>query len=239
MKQKHTVITGGAQGIGKGIVGLFQNEGHEITIIDKQPLPEWVNKLEGVLYIQGDLADKHDLVSITEKFEKNQTHPVTCFIHNAGISSFTKLYNLTMDEWDEIMNTNVRAGVFLSKYFSYSMPVGGSIILISSTRAEMSEPGSEAYAASKGALRSLTHALAASLQNKKITVNSISPGWIHTGDVNDLRDFDHQQHFSKRVGHVNDIARACLFLSDPENQFINGEDLVIDGGMTRKMIYGH
>lgn len=99
----------------------------------------------------------------------------------------------------------------------------------------MSEPGSEAYAASKGGIIALTHALAASLAPYGIRVNSISPGWIETGDYGSLRERDHSQHFSGRVGRPSDIAAACVFLA--ENDFINGANLTIDGGMTRKMIY--
>lgn len=111
------------------------------------------------------------------------------------------------------------------------------MVNIASTRASMSEKNSEAYAASKGGLLALTHAMAVSYAEENITVNCISPGWIHTGDYEKLRDIDHSQHLSGRVGKPEDIARACLFLTQPENNFINGENLVIDGGMTRKMIY--
>lgn len=100
------------------------------------------------------------------------------------------------------------------------MHKGSSIINIASTRAKMSESGSEAYAAS-------------------IQVNAISPGWIQTENYQELREDDHSQHWSNRVGTPEDIARACLFLADVENDFINAENITIDGGMTRKMIYNH
>lgn len=108
---------------------------------------------------------------------------------------------------------------------------------IASTRVFMSEENSEAYAASKGGVIALTHALAASFASDQIQVNSISPGWIETGDVVNLRPVDHRQHWSGRVGTPKDIADACLFLTDPQNNFINGTNLIIDGGMTKKMIY--
>lgn len=101
----------------------------------------------------------------------------------------------------------------------------------------MSEPGSEGYAASKGGIYSLTHALALSLTEWHITVNSISPGWIQTHDYEQLRAEDHSQHPSGRVGKPEDIARMCVFLCQDENDFINGENITIDGGMTKKMIY--
>jgi NAD(P)-dependent dehydrogenase (short-subunit alcohol dehydrogenase family) len=101
----------------------------------------------------------------------------------------------------------------------------------------MSEPNSEAYAASKGGILALTHALAASFSDYHISVNAVLPGWIENGDYSSLRETDHEQHFSRRVGKPADIARACLFLTDPENDFVTGTRLVVDGGMTRKMIY--
>jgi hypothetical protein len=114
---------------------------------------------------------------------------------------------------------------------------GGSIVNIASTRAIMSEPASEAYAASKGGIVSLTHSLAASFSPDHIRVNCISPGWIETGDYSLLRETDHNQHFSGRVGKPEDIALACLYLTADGNDFINGINLIIDGGMTRKMIF--
>ena len=113
----------------------------------------------------------------------------------------------------------------------------GRIINIASTRYLQSEPGSECYAASKGGIVSLTHALALSFSDYNITVNSISPGWIQNEDYRLLKRSDHNQHPSGRVGRPSDIASACLFLAAPENDFINGQNIVIDGGMTKKMIY--
>jgi len=114
---------------------------------------------------------------------------------------------------------------------------GGRIINMASTRAIMSEPNSEAYAASKGGIVSITHSLAASLQPNGITVNCISPGWIQVDQSEELKETDHLQHWSNRVGKPEDIAKACIYLADPENNFINGQNIIIDGGMTRKMIY--
>ena len=114
---------------------------------------------------------------------------------------------------------------------------GGSIVNIASTRAFMSEPNAEAYAASKGGIIALTHALAASLSPYNITVNSISPGWIETGDYGALRDKDHSQHLSGRVGTPEDIARACMYLTQEGNNFVTGTNITVDGGMTKKMMY--
>lgn len=239
MKQKHALITGGAQGIGKELVQSFLQEGYRVTTVDRQKKPESLKGMSGLTYLQCDLASESELKRVIDILEESEGGTVDVFIHNAGLSTFGPFEDLTLNVWDEIMNTNVRSGVFLSQHVSKRMPYGGRILLISSTRAMMSEPGSEAYAASKGAIRSVTHALAASLQESGITVNSICPGWIHTGDRQDLRKADHDQHFSKRVGQPEDIAKMCLFLANKDSQFINGEDIVIDGGMTRKMIYEH
>ncbi|WP_096200679.1 SDR family oxidoreductase [Bacillus sp. FJAT-45350] len=165
---------------------------------------------------------------------------IDILINNAGVSRFKNVYELTVDDWDDVLNSNLR-GTFLcskeaAKYMKKNKS-GGSIVNISSTRATMSEKNSEAYAASKGGILSLTHALALSLSDNAIQVNAISPGWIETGDYNELSEIDHKQHPSQRVGKPEDIAPACLFLTNKQNNFITGENLVIDGGMTKKMIY--
>lgn len=111
---------------------------------------------------------------------------------------------------------------------------GGAIVSMASTRAQMSEPYTESYAASKGGIVALTHALACSFAPDHIRVNCISPGWIETGDYNALKELDHSQHFSGRVGRPEDIAKACFYLTDERNDFVTGIDLTVDGGMTKK-----
>jgi len=169
----------------------------------------------------------------------NEYKKIDILINNAGISKFIPLEEMTVNDWDEILNTNLRSIFITSREFvkhnrnkSY-----GRIINISSTRHLMSEPNTEAYSASKGGIVSITHALAITLSNHNITVNSISPGWIQNNDYDNLTEIDHNQHPSKRVGKPDDIGRLCLFLSDEKNDFINGENIIVDGGMTKKMIY--
>ncbi|MDR7072067.1 SDR family NAD(P)-dependent oxidoreductase [Fictibacillus barbaricus] len=244
--RRNVLITGAAQGIGKQIAIDFAKAGWIVSLVDVDQ-----NQLEKTLAevrivqpesiaIQCDVKNPDSIIkAVTETQDKLKG--IQCVINNAGISKWKSPYELSVEEWDEIIHTNLRS-VFLfsreaAKYMSCSD--GGTIINMTSTRAFMSEPDSEAYAATKGGIVALTHALAASLAKDKITVNSISPGWIHTGDYSKLRDIDHEQHLSKRVGKPSDISRACLFLADPENDFITGENMVIDGGMTRKMIYEH
>lgn len=165
---------------------------------------------------------------------------IDVLINNAGKSVFKSPFELATEEWDDIINTNLRS-VFLASReaarFMRNNKEGGAIINIASTRAIMSEPNSEAYAATKGGIVALTHALAASFSQYRITVNTISPGRIETGDYSKLRKEDHEQHFSMRVGKPDDIARACLYLTAKENNFATGINLIVDGGMTRKMIY--
>ncbi|PAM96137.1 oxidoreductase, partial [Flavobacterium sp. IR1] len=158
-----------------------------------------------------------------------QFERIDILINNAGVSSFKSPFDLDVSEWDDVIHTNLRSVFIFTKEAAKVMQQNkyGAIVNIASTRATMSEPNSEAYAASKGGIISLTHAFAASLQDSGIRVNAISPGWIHTGDAGELREVDHNQHFSKRVGVPEDIARACLFLTLKENSFITGENIVI------------
>lgn len=167
------------------------------------------------------------------------TGQIDVVINNAGIGHWVSLYELTVEDWDRVLNTNVRGCFLLSREAGKVMRDGhgGSIVNISSTRAHMSEPNSEAYAASKGGITALTHALAISMGPDDIRVNCISPGWIENGDYEALKPEDHKQHPAGRVGKPDDIARACMFLTSKDNSFITGAELVIDGGMTRKMIY--
>jgi NAD(P)-dependent dehydrogenase (short-subunit alcohol dehydrogenase family) len=240
------LITGAAQGIGKQIALDFTKEGWITSLIDvdhsqlEKTLDEVRENEPESIAIQCDVKNPEAIIkAVTETQDK--LGGINCVVNNAGISKWKSPYELSVEEWEEVIHTNLRS-VFLfsreaAKFMSQSG--GGKIINMASTRAFMSEPDSEAYAATKGGIVALTHALAASLAKDKITVNSISPGWIHTGDHSKLRDIDHEQHLSKRVGKPSDISRACLFLANPKNDFITGENIVIDGGMTRKMIYEH
>lgn len=242
--KKTVIVTGAANGIGRAIALTFADEGSTVIIADTdkkagEKLEKDLQKQNKIAYfIHTDVSDPASVEAMV-KSVNNRFGPVHILINNAGISEFKSIFELSVDEWDRIINTNLRGAFLSTRAVAGSMQEagGGSVINIASTRAIMSEPGSEAYAASKGGLLALTHSLAASLGESKITVNAVSPGWIHTGDYSALREKDHKQHLSQRVGKPEDIARACLFLCNPANSFITGENLVIDGGMTRKMIY--
>lgn len=242
-KNQVVLVTGAANGIGKEIATQYALKGATVVLTDieeeagREVEADLRGKGHEVSFIGADLSKEEDCLHLM-KVIKDKWNKLNILINNAGVSAFTPLFELETEEWDHIINTNLRSAFILSREGAKIMDeAGGSIINIASTRAIQSEPNSEAYAASKGGILALTHALSASLAKKGICVNSISPGWIQTDNYSALREMDHTQHFSGRVGKPSDIAKACLFLSDPENDFINGENLVIDGGMTRKMIY--
>jgi len=242
---KSVVITGAANGIGKGIALLYAQQEANVVIadIDHKAGTETAAQIKGqggeALFVPTDVRREADITRLMEVAFQTYSR-IDILINNAGKGLFKSPFDLTVEEWDDLLNTNLRS-VFLcsreaAKYMRQNKD-GGAIVNIASTRAIMSEPHSEAYAASKGGIVALTHALAASLSQDRITVNCISPGWIETGDYSALRPIDHEQHLSRRVGKPEDIARACLFLTAKENDFITGINLVVDGGMTRKMIY--
>ncbi len=239
------LVTGAANGIGKEIALQYASKGAKVVLTDKDREAgksveaDIVSMGKFALFIEADLSKEEDCLRVMEII-RSKWGKLNIIVNNAGISEFTPLFEMTTEKWDRIINTNLRSVFILSREGAKLMiGSGGSIINIASTRAIQSEPNSEGYAASKGGILALTHALSASLAIEGIRVNSISPGWIETSDYSALREIDHSQHFSGRVGKPLDVAKACLFLSDPENDFINGENLVIDGGMTRKMIYEH
>jgi NAD(P)-dependent dehydrogenase (short-subunit alcohol dehydrogenase family) len=241
---KVVIVTGAGKGIGKGIAEAYSSAGATVIIAEKNPetgalaeeeLKTLSRKAE---FIRTDVSSPDDIKELIARVASSYG-TIDILINNAGISALESPYTLSVEQWDDIINTNLR-GIFLcSREAAKVMREhgGGHIVNISSTRAVMSEPDSEAYAASKGGIVALTHALAASFARDHITVNCISPGWIETGNYDKLRKTDHEQHLSGRVGKPEDIAGACLYLTREGNEFINGANIIIDGGMTRKMIY--
>ena len=244
--EKTVIVTGASNGIGKGIATAFAEKDYNVLIadIDVENGNKLQKKLEeenySAAFIECDVSDSDSITGLIHEAVKVYGR-IDILINNAGLSEFTPPEELTVEKWDLILNTNLRSSFLLTKSAAEEMKKqdGGSVVNIASTRALMSEPNSEAYAASKGGLLALTHAMAMSYADYHINVNCISPGWIKTENYEELRDIDHKQHPSKRVGNPGDIARSCLFLTRPDNDFINGENIVIDGGMTRKMIYEH
>lgn len=239
---KSVVVTGGGRGIGKAISGLFAAKGYHVTICDRdetsgnETVKEIVALGGNALFYRSDISKPAEVEMLMDA-AVSYSGRLDILVNNAGFGIWCHPGSLTVEQWDSVLDTNLR-GAFLCAREAAKYMVkygGGSIINIASTRAMMSEPNSEAYAASKGGLLALTHAMAASYSKDNIRVNCISPGWIETGDYSELREVDHRQHFSGRVGKPSDIAEACLFLAN--NDYIDGENIIIDGGMTRKMIY--
>lgn len=241
---KVVIVTGSGRGIGRCIAATYAAQGAYVVIAEKYPaLGEATAAAirqdggEAVFY-PTDVSKPQDVERLIAQVD--ETHQrIDILINNAGIGITKSPYELTVEEWDLVLNTNLR-GVFLCSREAAKVmrrQKKGAIVNIASTRAFMSEANTEAYSASKGGIIAITHALAISLAPDGIRVNAISPGWIETGDYSKLRKIDHQQHPAGRVGVPEDIARACLFLTDDANDFITGTNLMVDGGMTRKMIY--
>ncbi|MDE5413392.1 SDR family NAD(P)-dependent oxidoreductase [Alkalihalobacterium chitinilyticum] len=245
LKKDVVIVTGAANGIGRAVARAYGENGCAVVLADmdevrgEQVASEWRAEGHDVCFVRTDVTQEKDIIHLVE-LTRSTYGTINVLINNAGISEFKPLLECSVDDWDRVMNTNVRSTFLCSKEASKVMREnegGGAIVNIASTRAIMSEPHSEAYAASKGGIVALTHALAASLSEYNITVNAVSPGWIETGNYSELREVDHQQHFAKRVGKPNDVAKACMYLTAADNDFVTGMNLIVDGGMTRKMIY--
>lgn len=243
-EDKVVLITGAGAGIGRALALAYAEQGALPVLVDKneEGLEQTGLLLQEAGYdslsLSADMSNPDNIIKMLRDLE-TIVGRLDIVINNAGFGIWKSPYDLSIDEWDSVVNTNLRGTFVCSREAAKLMRTtgGGAIVNISSTRAMMSEPNSEAYAASKGGILSLTHAMAVSLGPDHITVNAICPGWIETGDYSKLRPEDHEQHPSKRVGKPEDIARACLYLTDPQNDFVTGTHITIDGGMTRKMIY--
>ena len=220
---KVAVVTGGAQGIGKCICEEFRKSGAKVAIID----------IKENDYFAGDLADRHTLEIFAEKviaefgkvdFLINNAAPKMCGIEDASYEDF-----------ENALKVGVTAPFYLSKLFANHFADGASIVNISSSRDRMSQPQTESYTAAKGGISALTHALSVSLAGK-VRVNSISPGWIDTSFAQ-YDGADAIQQPSGRVGNPLDVSHMVLYLCSDMAGFITGENICVDGGMTRQMIY--
>lgn len=222
-QNKVVVITGGASGIGRCIAQMFQKEGAYVCVIDI---------CENDYFI-GDIGIKADLEAFVQKVIHDYGH-VDYIINNAK-PLFKGIDECSYEEFNYALQVGVTAPFYLVKLLKEYFNEDASIINISSSRDRMSQSQSESYTAAKGGIAALTHALAVSLQGKA-RVNSISPGWIDTQNKV-YEGADSQQHLVKRVGKVEDIAYMVLFLCSDQARFIDGENICIDGGMTKLMIY--
>ena len=249
---KVVIVTGSGQGIGNCIAIEYAKKRASVIIaeIDEEAGLEakaYIQSLGGdCVFIPTDIGNEESVKNmvnvVIERYGK-----IDILINNAAISTDTEhstLFTRAIKDFERVMRVNVTGTYMCSRYSAPYMPEGSSIINILSTRAFMSEPHTEPYSASKGAVATLTHSLANSLAHK-VRVNAISPGWIDVSQWKKKKDRkfitltekDHLQHLTGRVGVPEDVAKAALYLTSEAASFITGANLVVDGGMTVKMIY--
>ena len=235
------LVTGAAHGIGAGIAARLARDGWRVVGVDKTAfvppafVPPAFAPPGGITVVVADIADEAAVAALMTQVADVEGR-LDALVSNAGIMVRKPLRDLTLAEWSAVIATNLTATFLLARAAERMLRAShGSITTIASTRAHMSEPDTESYAASKGGLLALTHALAVSL-GPEIRVNVISPGWIDVG-TDPLRPEDHAQHPAGRVGRVEDVAAMAAWLAGPESGFVTGAEFIIDGGMTRKMIY--
>lgn len=222
-KNKVVVVTGGAHGIGQAIVEDFRKEGAVVEVIDKTP----------GTYFVGDISNKE----ILEAFSSDvlEKHSYIDFLIDNALLIMKGIDECSYEEFQYALSVGVTAPFYLTKLFKDSFNKGAVIVNISSSRDRMSQDNTESYTAAKGGIAALTHALMMSLRGH-VRVNSISPGWINTHG-NTYTGPDAYQQPTGRVGKPQDISSMVLFLCSPQASFINGENICIDGGMTKQMIY--
>lgn len=242
------VVTGGAAGIGRCIVEHFASQGDTVYFIDRSRTDtlaevERMRKQQcKVTGFVGDIAEKQTLEEFAALVLSEHPEGIHCLVNNACLMHGGILEGCDYEDFLYVQRVGVAAPYLLAKLFKDHFQGLGSIVNISSTRAFQSQPNTESYTAAKGGITALTHALAVSLAGVA-RVNSIAPGWIDTGSYHNdqytptYSQGDTAQHPSSRVGTPNDIVRAVEFLCDERNSFINGENITVDGGMSRLMVY--
>ena len=222
---RKAIITGGAGLVGTGLCAALLEQGWEVASFDLKP------GHEGARSITCDIADEASVAAALSELGWSE---LDVLVNNAGIASPDRgpLADLSLADWRKVTDSHLTGAFLMSRAAIPLLGDGSSIVNMVSTRAFMSEPNTEAYAASKGALVALTHAMAISL-GPKIRVNAVAPGWISDGKG--LSEEDHAQHPVGRVGRTDDIAGAVLYLAGAG--FVTGQVLTVDGGMTKKMVY--
>ncbi|MDD3650961.1 SDR family oxidoreductase [Immundisolibacter sp.] len=222
-KPKVAVVTGGAQGIGRAICDAFAGQGVAVCCIDVKDND----------YFVGDIADEAVLRAFAAKVIAD--HGAVDYLINNACLSRGGLDTCSYDDFNYVLRVGAAAPFLLTQLFMGHFNPAASIVNISSTRQSMSQPNTESYTAAKGAISALTHAMAITLAGTA-RVNSISPGWIDTRGGH-IEGPDARQHPAGRVGNPADIVNAVMFLCDPKSGFITGQNITVDGGMTRLMIY--
>jgi NAD(P)-dependent dehydrogenase (short-subunit alcohol dehydrogenase family) len=247
------LVTGAGRGIGRGVARWFLAEGAAVCLADRDKAAlddaaDEYRELGRLVTAPMDVSDEASVAAGVRRAVES-LGGLHIVVNNAGLSrpDSAPVEELAEADWRRVLDTNLTGPFLVSKHAVPHLrraPGGGSIINIASTRALQSEPNTEAYVASKGGLVALTHALAISL-GPAVRVHCVSPGWIETGafaprgerEQAELRERDHAQHPVGRVGKPEDVAALCAWLASAETGFITGQNHVIDGGMTRKMIY--
>ena len=226
------LVTGAAHGIGAAVAARLARDGYRVVVADRDPAGA---APAGGRYVACDVGDETEVQALVDGV-RGQEQRLDALVCNAGIMIRKPIAQLAVSEWRRVLDTNLTSTFLLVRAAEDLLRAAhGAVVTIASTRARMSEPDTEAYAASKGGLVSLTHALAVSL-GPDVRVNCISPGWIFTkGDP--PRPEDHAFHPAGRVGTPDDIAALVAFLAGTDSGFVTGSEFVVDGGVTRKMIY--
>ena len=245
---KNIIVTGGAQGIGKITSLELLKNGYSVSVfeVDEEAIEEFNSDINSdrLAFFNTDVGNEESVKQSNESALKRFGN-ISGLINNAAIHANKPVTELSLEEWNGVIGVNLTGAFLCSKHAApFLRESEGSIINLSSTRAFQSEANTEAYSASKGGIFALTHSLAVSL-GPKIKVNCISPGWIDVSGIKKKSDAkpyqiteeDKTQHPAGRVGKAEDIANMVMFLLNPENSFITGQNFIIDGGMTRKMIY--
>lgn len=240
MRERIALVTGGMHGIGRAVVRRLAADGWRVAVMDIAIDGDTAAQLEAewggaILPMAADVANEADIAQALTEVERS-FGGLDLLVNNAGIADFRPLDQADLAHWNRVLAVNLTAPFLMARAAARLLRAsGGAIINIASTRALMSEAGTEAYSASKGGLVALTHALAVSL-GPEVRVNCISPGWIDVKGEG-LRPEDHAQHPAGRVGRPEDVAALVAWLAGPEAGFMTGANLPLDGGMTRKMIY--
>ena len=252
-QDKCAVVTGGAQGIGRATVKYLLEQGAKVVAADTdaeagEEVVQSYADLGEVHFIETDVASETSVESLVSETAE-RLGGLNYLVNNAGIMVRKPVTELSLGEWNKVIGINLTGMFLCTKYAAPHLKRSqeaskGAVVNVASSRAVMSEPNTESYAASKGGVVALTHALSVSL-GPDVRVNAVSPGWISVSEWQkeaereavELRSIDHEQHPAGRVGKPEDVASLIGYLLSDESGFITGQNFVVDGGMTRKMIY--